>query len=453
MNFLLTLFICRRAHKPIDLLQSLLKTVILGQKEFILSRTEYKRVLLTGQLSIITFCVCLFYLVFGLAREVYHIWPYQLACALLTLLSWWLNRKRRYNAAKTLFIATVNITIFIFASVEPVQTGIFLFYVATGIGAFAIFGYENKTIAFLMVGVSVLLFFVSVFFKHSFLPHIVPTGEWTQVNLIINFIICVLASSLIIYFLVKVNYRSENELRENEKKILRQNQELTKINGELDRFVYSTSHDLRAPLSSIQGLINLSEMAETLPEVKQYIDMMKDRVANLDKFINDISDYARNSRLEVTKIRMQLKKAIRDVLENLRFYPHSDKIRVELDVPDDLYIHCDSTRLQMILANLISNSFKYHDRSKEDCYLKIQANFRTSAIVEIELSDNGIGIQADLLPKIFEMFFQAHEQSKGSGLGLYIVKETLEKLGGSIMAQSEPGKGSSFTILLPQNKG
>jgi len=300
-----------------------------------------------------------------------------------------------------------------------------------------------------MVGFSVMLFFASIYNKHSFIPHLIGAEKYAQMNLIINFLICVLGCTLIIYFLVKVNYRSENELKENERKILIQNQELTKINGELDRFVYSTSHDLRAPLSSIQGLINLSEMTDTLPEIKQYIGMMKDRVENLDKFINDISDYARNSRLEIVKTKIQLRKALRDTLENLRFYPDSEKIRVELNVPDDLFILSDATRLQMIFTNLISNCFKYHDRTKEDCFISIEGSQPSSSMIELEIRDNGIGIPADLLPKIFEMFFQAHEQSKGSGLGLYIVKETLDKLGGTVIAKSETKKGSLFVIQLP----
>lgn len=358
---------------------------------------------------------------------------------------------RKHNAAKLLFGFTVNVVTFLFATAEPIQTGIFMFYIATGMGAFAIYGYEEKIKALFFVGVSIALFFISLSMDYSLIPHLQQREEYILINLIINFVVCMLCCCLIIYFMINLNHHSENALRQNEEKITEQNKELMKINGELDRFVYSTSHDLRAPLSSVQGLIHLSESAKDLDEVKTYIGMMKGRIAHLDKFITDISDYSRNSRVEIILTNVQIKKVIRETLENLRFFPGSDNIKIELNVPEELLITTDETRLGMVLSNLISNSFKYQNTNEKNSFVSISAKDISGESVQITIEDNGIGIPSAHISKIFNMFYQAHENSKGSGLGLYIVKETIQKIKGTISVESEVGKGSRFTILLPQS--
>jgi signal transduction histidine kinase len=123
-------------------------------------------------------------------------------------------------------------------------------------------------------------------------------------------------------------------------------------------------------------------------------------------------------------------------------------VKVSIEVPHHLTIISDKTRLEMVLGNIISNAFKYYDSSKGNSFIAIKLIANESTI-EIEIEDNGIGIPNDYLGKIFDMFTRAHETAKGAGLGLYIVKETLLKLNGSIRVESNVGAGSKFTILLP----
>jgi signal transduction histidine kinase len=249
-----------------------------------------------------------------------------------------------------------------------------------------------------------------------------------------------------------IHKRSENILVENEKKVVEQNQELSKINSELDKFVYSTSHDLRAPLSSVRGLIQLMERETDPEEIRLYIRLMKSRVDNLDKFITDISDYSRNSRVEITQAPVQVKECIGQVIDSLRFFPGSERVQMQLNVPDELSIVSDPMRLNLVIGNLVSNAFKYYDPGKDEHYLSISATVNDSAL-DLTFSDNGIGIVPERLSRVFDMFFQAHERSVGSGLGLYIVKETMEKLGGTVTARSAEGKGSTFVVHLPLKPG
>ena len=174
-----------------------------------------------------------------------------------------------------------------------------------------------------------------------------------------------------------------------------------------------------------------------------------DSLKDLDKFICEISDYSRNTRLDIHRSEVNIKKTVREVLESLRFFPGSEQVEVKLDIDESLTLISDPTRLKMVITNLVSNSFKYRDPRKSDSFVNIQSN-NNSHYTILEIEDNGIGIPQENLPLIFDMFYQAHENSVGSGLGLYIVKETVEKLGGKIEAESASGSGSKFRIFLPQ---
>lgn len=434
------------------LFQNFAKTLIFGKNDFILSSTEYKRFRLTGQLCLVAFTVSILYIVFDLASGIYYAWPYQAGCAGVILFGWWLNRIRKSVPGNLVLGMGINLTVYLFSNVEQINTGLYMFYIVIAVSAFAVFGYEDRVKSFFIAALSIVFFFLTLFTTLDILPRQSYSESYIRINLVFNFLVCIISSTLIIQFMLKIHHRSETALKKNERKMRSQNDELTKINSELDRFVYSTSHDLRAPLSSIRGLIQLTERETNIDEIRLYISLMKTRINNLDKFITDISDYSRNSRTEIVRTRLQVRNVVRDVLENLSFYPGSESVKVEVDVADDVFISSDITRLQMVIGNLVSNAFKYYDPAKAERFIKISAQAQPrqeGEALAIVIEDNGIGISPDYAPRIFDMFFQAHEKSTGSGLGLYIVKETIEKLGGTIAVDSAVDKGSQFTIRLP----
>jgi signal transduction histidine kinase len=421
----------------------------LGNRSFILSHSQFKRILLTGQLSLLTFTVCLGYLLFDLTNGIYYAWPYQAICSVLSLTSFIANRKSYHTEAKVILGLTVNFTIFIFASSEPAYTGLYTIYIPICLGALAAFGLEERKWAAFFISLSLVLCAISLFGDLQFLPDINENPEYISFNFTANLFTSTSASVLILYFLISVNNRAELMLLENERQLVKKNEELTKLNAELDRFVYSSSHDLRAPLTSVLGLIQLTDLSNDPDEMKSYTRLMRNRIEDLDKFIREISDYSRNTRLEIHSAEVNIKKIVREVLESLRFFPGSEQVEVKLDIGEELTLTSDPTRIKMVLSNLVSNSFKYRDPRKNDSYILIQSRNDSSNTI-LEIADNGIGIPEETLPRVFEMFFQAHEQSVGSGLGLYIVKETVEKLGGTIEAESASGKGSTFRIYLPR---
>lgn len=238
-----------------------------------------------------------------------------------------------------------------------------------------------------------------------------------------------------------------------EKELQLKNDALQKTNSELDRFVYSTSHDLRAPLTSVLGLIRIIEMHMPKTETKQHdrIRMMKESVRKLDDFIAEILDYSRNARSEVALEPVNLESVIQNVRDNLNFMEGSKNCDFILknEVVDDFI--SDTRRIKVILSNLVSNAIKYQDSKKDQCVVQISLK-KSDGHVVLDIVDNGIGISDENQTKIFEMFYRATSIASGSGLGLYIVKETVDKLGGNISVQSQLGSGSTFTIKLPINK-
>jgi signal transduction histidine kinase len=426
-----------------------LRKLILGVHPYIPSRSKYKRVVLTSQLSLLTLVICLiFFTIDAFYQTIGYALPFHFGCAFMAIASFILNRKGQHTVAKILLALAVNFSIYLFSEREPMEIGLYMFFIVANIGTIAAFGFEEKKLAIGFITLSFILFTISLYTDIDILPRVSGDAEYIKFNIFLNFLICFVSSAVIIYFLINLNNRSEEALLENEQQMLLKNEELTKLNAELDRFMYSTSHDLRSPISSVLGLIQLTRMTDDREEIKTYVEMMEERLASLNKFIKDISDYSRNARTEVNHEKVYPHKVILEIVENLKFYPGAGKVKVEVNIDAGFNIVTDSTRFRIIFGNLISNSFKYIDPYKENPFIKVSVNAHPNR-VEFTLEDNGLGISDKYLPKIFDMFFQAHEKSEGSGLGLYIVKEAIDKLKGTITAKSKLEVGTSFEVILP----
>lgn len=265
---------------------------------------------------------------------------------------------------------------------------------------------------------------------------------------IINVLAFALTCSYLFYLVIANNYFNEQSLRHSEMLMRNQNVQLIKANAELDRFVYSASHDLRAPLSSIAGIINLTNKTENLTELKEYLQMIQGRVAVLDKFITDIIQYSRNTRLEVVRETLDLAQLVNEVVDGLKFNEGVNRIEFKLHVPPGTKITTDPMRLRMVLNNLVSNAVRYHDNLKEKQFIEIHYRLGNPHH-EISVKDNGQGIRAEHLEKIFDMFYRTTSATGGSGLGLYIAREAATRMGASISVQSVYGNGSTFSLLLP----
>jgi len=227
--------------------------------------------------------------------------------------------------------------------------------------------------------------------------------------------------------------------------------ELQKVNYELDSFVYHASHDLRSPLRSILGLTNLLRK-ENNPSMRESILLMiEDAIQRLDGLVVDLLGMSRNNRLEIKNEPICLLAEIDQIIQNYTFDEHQPTVEFIIHVLQPVALYTDLTRIRIILNNLISNAIKYSDAQKADRYVHVTTKTNAEQ-VEISIKDNGEGIQADKQQAIFDMFYRASEKSQGSGLGLYIVKNVIDKLEGTIEVTSEEGKGTCFTVTLPNKQ-
>jgi signal transduction histidine kinase len=236
--------------------------------------------------------------------------------------------------------------------------------------------------------------------------------------------------------------------KEAEVKLQKTNQELSKRNTELDNFVYSVSHDLRAPIASVLGLINLAKKDGDLAMKDTYLEMINNSALQQDHFIKEILDQSRNSRLEVKREEILFEPIIEETFTQLSFAtPTGKAVEKIVSVQQSKPFYCDRWRLKVILNNLISNAIRY--RNGRDPVIKVNVAI-TDRGAEVCIEDNGKGIAKEHLKHVCRMFYRATDDGAGSGLGLYIVKETIDKLNGSIDIDSIEGQGTTVQLMIPE---
>ena len=249
--------------------------------------------------------------------------------------------------------------------------------------------------------------------------------------------------SVSIYYSVMIN-----RLRRSKDETDDKNRNLIIANTELDKFVYSASHDLRSPILSLKGLIEIVKLEDDLDQIRYYLDLMHESLDKQDEFIKEIIDYSRNKRKKVAIGPVSLNEIINEIIAQHQYIKGTDGIAIKKELSVD-ELHSDGLRLKIILNNLLSNAIKYSDEKKEKRYISIKT-YTMGEFYKIEIEDNGIGINTEYQVKIFEMFFVTNNNNKGSGLGLYLVKEAVENLNGHITVDSVMNIGSTFIVTIPK---
>ena len=232
-----------------------------------------------------------------------------------------------------------------------------------------------------------------------------------------------------------------------EEKLIQKNQELEKINFELDRFVYSVSHDLRSPLTSVLGLLSFIQEDTKEPDTLLHSTMIQESINRLDEFIKNILNYSRNNRLalEIEKIPLQI--TTEKIIQSLLYIKAAKNISFEVHFDEKCAFYSDKQSYTTIIENLVSNAIKFQDKSKRNQVIKITGTSYDEPL-ELEIMDNGIGIATENYNKIYEMFVRLSGKIDGSGIGLYIVKEIVTKLKGTIEIQSIFGEETTFKLNL-----
>lgn len=224
---------------------------------------------------------------------------------------------------------------------------------------------------------------------------------------------------------------------------------LNERNEQMDLFLYKATHDLKGPLASIQGILNIAMEQCEQPAVRQYIDMAVTSASRLDNALVDLIQVTRINKSELRIQPVVLREVLDEVITGIQHMPEVEGVRLMKDIRMQNIFHTDRASIVSILQNLVVNAVKYKRQSEPNPEVKIRIYPHDQGI-RIEVSDNGEGMSADIQEKIFRMFYRGNKKSKGTGLGLYIVQKIIEKLNGTISLTSKAGKGSRFTVYLPE---
>lgn len=227
---------------------------------------------------------------------------------------------------------------------------------------------------------------------------------------------------------------------------LKQTKLIENKNAELDAFFYGVSHDLKSPIASLQSLTTLAKSEISNEQAQEYFTLQLQQIERVKAMLSDLITITKIDHSPLQKETIDFETIVQDTINSFSGLPGFSNIQFSVVIDPTLHYTAEWIYVNNIIQNLIENAIKY---SKEiSPYVKVDiAKKETSIWLSVE--DNGHGIQEAYQARIFDMFYRATSSSSGSGLGLYILKKSLAKLGGTIDVQSEVGKGSKFSIQLP----
>lgn len=189
----------------------------------------------------------------------------------------------------------------------------------------------------------------------------------------------------------------------------------------------------------------------SITNINMYLGLISKSIERLDNYIREVLSISRNNRTMITNEKINFEEIIEEIKEDLAYLDEFKEVQIELNVKKESIFKSDKVRIKAIFDNLISNAIRYHNPYCEKSCVKITIHINEKE-AQINITDNGLGISKKHIEYIFDMFYRANDQKMGSGLGLYIVKETVLKLKGTIEIDSLPNKGTTFTIVVPNGK-
>ncbi|MBI2966395.1 MAG: PAS domain S-box protein [Bacteroidetes bacterium] len=217
---------------------------------------------------------------------------------------------------------------------------------------------------------------------------------------------------------------------------------------ELNTFLYRATHDMRSPLLSLLGLINIAKMEVPDPKSQNYFDLVRQSTERMDNILTDLVDIIKISQSAPVKQKINFPDIIEEIKKDLEFTPGFKEIRFDVENKFLGKYYSNRTFIRSILQNLIDNAVKFKKEKSADSMVRVTL-IESNNFIRVEVYDNGSGIPSAIQDKVFDMFFRGNEKSTGTGLGLYIVKTAVDRLGGKIELTSREGLETKFTVYLP----
>jgi len=272
--------------------------------------------------------------------------------------------------------------------------------------------------------------------KGNYTIPFIPLSQWDELgNALVN-----MRNSLM-----------ELEIKKEQKYYRIRQEELAKVNHQLERFLYATSHDMRAPLTTLLGLIGLTKKENDTDNIRSLANMMEIPIQKLDCVLKQVSIFSKNINEQIWIEPIFITDLISQVWQDLKDHKNFSKINFEIEPQTEITLYSDPVRVSNVLKQVLKNALDYLDNSKTQSFLKVQIHLNKDYMI-IECKDNGLGVDKNYIDRIFSMFFRASEKSIGPGLGLYLAKEILTKLNSFIYLDSELGFGTIVRIEIKNEK-
>lgn len=369
----------------------------------------------------------------------------------ICIISLYLLLNKKVQAGKTVFIIGAILSYFLYANTNTYNSGMqygwfmILFLIFTSYSVV-----EKKPLIICLIGLALGIVISEIADYELISTSTLSLGGVKFHNtafLIANLVL----TAIFLFFLSSNFYYSSKEKDKTNEFLTVQTQKLLKANKELDKFVYHAAHDIRAPLTSMLGLIDLGKNEKDLKRINHFFELQEKTIHQLDSYVEQILSVSRvkHNLANAELINFEeLEKLLRNQSQFL-FRANEMNINFKIEHKGDFF--SNKLTLQTIINNLLSNSIKYADKDKKESFVDVvfsnSTKFKNG--LKAEVLDNGIGIHNQDIGKITNIFFYNKVMNKGTGYGLYIVKEAVDNLKGDIKFESELGSHTHVTIDLP----
>jgi PAS domain S-box-containing protein len=254
-------------------------------------------------------------------------------------------------------------------------------------------------------------------------------------------------------FLLKSKQELEYRVKERTAQLEQSNHNLLEINKELDTFIYRASHDLRGPLASFLGLCDIALMEFTDDKVRKYFQMISAKAAQANRVLTNLMEVSNIKSNYPEKTSINLNTLLKETASELDFLQETDRtVDIQLECEQDIHVYADHFSLKIICKHILENAMRYKKNNISNPYINIWFAESQQKDLVIVFEDNGVGIPEHLQEKVFDMFCRGDERSKGSGLGLYLVRKAVDKIGGSVHLYSVLGEGTRLEVVLPNQE-
>lgn len=277
--------------------------------------------------------------------------------------------------------------------------------------------------------------------------------------------VVVLALILLLLFFINRRYQERRKAAASlESKVKERTEELSRSNSQLQRaladveattrdlntFIYRSSHDLRGPLTSISGLLDILRQHLREEEALRYVGLVEDKTEHLGQLLGKLMESVEILAREPQPTTFAWDGLWEDVRQDIKKKPGRAEVELGLEAPAGLQIPTDRACLRLILNNLLHNAIDFRRRDGQAAWCKVRVR-ATGHELHVSIADNGIGMDEAIQQRAFEMFYRGSLQAQGigNGMGLYTARKMAQLLGGTLTLESKAGEGSEFTLTLP----